>query len=165
MRGREAAGQMPTSPTGKANRGFTLIELLVVVTLLAILSLGAALAAGRRGEGAASVGDRLQTTVAQARDAALFGRVRIGLLPRADGWQLLRQRAGEGWQALGGPVTMAGMALEWEVAGAPLALPAGTTPPIGFGPDGRATPFALRIAAGGMHCSGQPDGGLTCVAR
>ena len=156
---------MPTSPIGKAAKGFTLIELLVVVTLLAILSLGAALAAGRRGEGAADHGERLQTAVAQARDAALFGRLRIGLIPQAAGWQLMRRRAGEGWQTLGAPVVLRGVALTWEVAGVPLTLPAGAAPPIGFGPDGRGTPFAVTFTPGGLRCAGQPDGGLTCAAR
>jgi len=168
---------MPTLPVGKASnrpplRGFTLIELLVVVSILAVLSLGVGLSAGgvfARPAGAG--GERLESALARARDAALLGRQRLGLHPRADGWLLVLRDGAGLWQPEGAALSLPDAALGWTIAGRP-HLPGlndprpQDAPPVQFGADGGSTPFTLSLQHGAVRltCRAPAGGGLRCDA-
>lgn len=126
---------------------------MVVVSLIAILSLAVGLTAGGAfGPRGVAAGERLVQADARARDAALLGRTLTGLVPRGDGWLLVR-RAGDLWQREGAALRLTGATLVWEIDGHAY-LPglldpgAGAAPPVQFAPDGGSTPFAVTLVQG-----------------
>lgn len=151
---------MPTSPVGKASdprrrRGFTLIELLVVVALLAILSVGTGLTLGGAfvGPGVQALAARLQSSISEARDAAVFGRGLAGLRTQPDGWQPMRRTAA-GWQPAGALRRVPGAVLSWQVPEAILI----------FTPDGSGPAFSVTMTLRGetLRCAARRDGVLSC---
>lgn len=142
--------------------GFTLIELVIVVAVVGILAVTVALSTGRSGLARGAGGEEraaqaLTAAVAATRDTALLSRQTLGLRPLPDGWEVVA-RSGEGWAPSGPAGRVPGAA--WEVAGVPL-LPGQASdeaPPVLFLPDGRATPFVLRLAPGGVGTVCATDG-------
>ena len=157
---------MPISATGKRNSfgnrnaqaGLTLLELVVVVAIIALLALPVMLRFGGDGAfGGAAPAARsaaaLQADLAALRDRALLGRETLVLQPGNDGWSAEGLRTGQQNGA------RTAVRLDWRIDAAPPAgeRPKGDgLPPIRFLPDGRATPFTLRITGAdqpGLECS------------
>lgn len=160
---------MPISATGKRSRigsrnaqsGLTLLELVVVVAIIALLALPVMLRFGGGGAfGGAAPAARsaaaLQADLAALRDRALLGRETLVLQPSNDGWSAEGLRTGQQAGRRNGARTA--MQLDWRIDAAPPAgeRPQGEgLPPIRFLPDGRATPFTLRITGAdqpGLEC-------------
>ena len=163
-------------PGRRPPRGLTLIELVVVITIMSLLATPAVLRFGGGGlfGGTPPVqraGAQLQTELARMRDRALFGRIMLGLDPRADGWSW-RERDGEGaWQAAGGGTgaRIEGLALDWQLDGRPIQPRSDpeAPPALVILPDGRATPFVLRVTAGqtALVCRFDGWGEMACADR
>lgn len=172
MAGPEGPGRMPILPVGKvakraAQAGFTLIELMVVVAIIAILSVGVGLGTGgvfARASGTPrAVSLQLIAAIERARDAAILGRVAVGVQPRADGWQIVQRDVAGGWQATAAPVAIRGISLTWSVAGQSflprLAAPTpADTPPLMFLPDGRGVAFTVTLGDRQTRATCQSDG-------
>lgn len=142
-----------------ASAGFTLIELLVVIAVIAVLSVGAALSAGRGGPETAARSDmaRFQGSFATQQALAVQGRETLGLLVQGEG--LRRTRLGpEGWVPSGGVQPWRGRVAFSAPAG---AFQAGA-PDIRFLSNGRTSVFSIGFASGG-RCESDGWSGLTCT--
>ncbi|WP_371229658.1 type II secretion system protein [Roseovarius sp. 2305UL8-3] len=141
--------------------GFTLIELLVVIAVLAVLSVGAVLVAGRGGPEASGTADmtRFYDQFATQRALAIQGRETRGLVVQGDGLQTARLGP-EGWafseaiQPWRGDVAFA-RENETFVLNAP---------DIRFLSNGRTSVFTIGFADGG-RCEADGRAGLTCDVR
>lgn len=156
---------MPRSATGRATEGLTLIELVVVVAILGLLALPVMMRFGGGGAfggqpPAARVVAALEADLAHLRDQALLGRQVLALAPRETGWSGGSSRSAE----------VEGLRLVWRIEAPASAEPParGEPPPVRILPDGRATPFELRIEAAGaapVNCRFDGWEGLTCAPR
>ncbi|WP_135507071.1 GspH/FimT family pseudopilin [Roseovarius aestuariivivens] len=137
--------------------GFTLIEVLIAVAVLAVLTLGAVLTAGRvsGGSGASDMA-RFAERIEFARTLAIDARRTGGLRLRDGTIQMLRRDA-DGWQPVADPVP-------WQqpVVFETRSPRIGTeTPDILLLPNGQSTAFTLRFSNGGF-CENDGWTGLKC---
>ncbi len=153
-------------------RGFSLIELMVVITIVSVVTVGAALSFGSgtaltpqaRSADPERAARAFERALREAQDRALFGARVTGLRPQADGWQVVMRDADGVWQARQ-QAHWSALGFDWQVDGATIAPGSAEAPVIRVLPDGRVTPFRLRMQgrAGGWQCA--PDGaGMTCAA-
>ncbi|MCC5963602.1 MAG: GspH/FimT family pseudopilin [Rhodobacteraceae bacterium] len=153
-------------------RGFSLIELMVVITIVSVVTVGAALSFGSgaaltpqaRSADAERAARAFESAMRVAQDRALFGARVTGLRPQADGWQIVMRDADGTWQTRQG-TRWSALGFDWQVNGASIAPGSAEAPVIRVLPDGRVTPFRLRMQgrAGGWQCA--PEGaGVTCAA-
>jgi prepilin-type N-terminal cleavage/methylation domain-containing protein len=137
--------------------GFTLIELLVATAVLAVLAVGASLAA-TRGHSGASDAQRFEQSYASARAFAVQGQARLGLRITPRSSQPARHTQ-DRWEDTGRETRWRG-----RVAFAPTgpALP-GAAPQIVFLPNGRTNAFSI-VFGGGAAVTCRSDGwtGLIC---
>ena len=138
--------------------GFTLIELLVAVAVMAVITLGAVLAAGR-GQGTqapdmALFTERFET----ARALAVEGRRTGGLAIRPDDSQLFWQVGGE-WVEKSDPVPWRGRVS----FNRPVATAGQIRPDILFLSNGQSTAFTISFAGG--ECENDGWTGLRCADR
>lgn len=145
---------------GSDTAGFTLIELLVAVAVLAVLAVGASLAATRR-SGSESDASRFAQSYAMARQLAVQGQARRGIDISPAASQPMAPGDGQ-WQR-------AGRETRWR---APVAFVAegpahpADWPEIVFLPNGRTSAFSIRFGHGaGTLCQSDGWTGLTCDAR
>lgn len=146
--------------TGSAQAGFTLIELLVSIAVVAVLAVGASLAATRRGEGESDA-QRFAQGYAMARQMAVQGQDRRGITVTARGSRGARWRDGA-WQDTGRETRWRGPVV---FAPGPGGTPSGQ-PEIVFLSNGRSSAFSIRFGGGvGTTCTSDGWTGLTCAAR
>lgn len=158
-----AVARMLTSPIGmtakpRPQAGFTLIELLVVVSVLSVLALGVTLGTGgvfaRASDSPRGVADRFALAMNAARDQAVLGRQRIGVIPLGAGWVVTEPDGGDGWRVVGQVVDDLPGGMRWRINGRP-HLPSRSPdlsrqPLIVMVPDGRTTPFGADF--GDIRC-------------
>lgn len=156
--------------------GFSLIELVIVVTIVSVLALTVTLGfatqgrlTGTREATPARAAAALEAAVTRARDLAILARAPAGLRPDDDGWEILR-REEDGWRRIGGGALPD--ASEWHVDGRRIGGPlttheTGDAPPVRFLPDGRSTPFELRLGPRGAahRCATSGPEPLECRAE
>jgi len=183
----EGQVSMPISETGRltdraAGRpdapGFTLIELVAVMTIMSVLALALIVGSGSdtlfgrdRASDAARAARTFEQAVGIARSQAFHARLPHGLLPRQDGWQLLRRdRDTGGWRAADPPVPVQGLA--WVIEGtvhfpAPALPDSPPLPRVIFASDGRSTAFSVDFHAGQDRFRCETDGweALQCSRR
>ncbi|RDD64031.1 prepilin-type N-terminal cleavage/methylation domain-containing protein [Thalassococcus profundi] len=137
--------------------GFTLIELLVAVAVLAVLAVGASLAA-TRGSGGAEDAQRFADRFAALRQLAVQGQSPRGLQITPRGLRMVSRRDGV-WQEDGQEVRWRG-----RVGFAPQEPPgSGDAPEIVFLSNGRTSAFSIRFGSGaGQLCRSDGWTGLTC---
>ncbi len=168
---------MRTSGTGSltdSRAGFSLIELVVTTTIISILSLGLVLGTSGvmerdRRDGAERHARTLEGAVTFARDQALFGRRLHALVPRQDGWNILRLVKGQ-WQEVRSAISQG--EATWIIGGQPVLPLLDTpdknwTPSIFFLEDGRVTPFevTIRTREGLIRCATDGWEAFQCLRR
>ncbi len=160
----------------RAAAGFSLIELVIVITIVSVLALTVTLGfatqgrlTGTREASPARAAAALEAGVTRARDLAILARAPAGLRPDGDGWEILRHEE-DGWRRIGGGALPDRS--EWRIDGQ-LIRGALTTPetdeepPVRFLPDGRSTPFELRLGPRGAahRCATSGPEPLECRAE
>jgi prepilin-type N-terminal cleavage/methylation domain-containing protein len=146
---------------GRNQAGFTLIELLVATAVLAVLAVGASLAA-TRGDSGISDAQRFEQSYASARAFAVQGQARLGLRITPRSSQPARHTQ-DGWEDTGRETRWRGR-VAFAATGAALsgALSA-AAPQIVFLPNGRTNAFSI-VFGGGAAVTCRSDGwtGLIC---
>lgn len=154
--------------------GVTLLELVVVLAILSLLATPAVLRyGGGGGFGAGASAQRVaalfRADLSRMRDRALFGQVRLGLEPQADGWGWRDPPqdgdADPGWRDTGTASVFEGVVLDWQIDGRPFRPPLdpdpGAAPALVIRPDGTAPALVLRIAAP-MAAAGAGPAAVVC---
>lgn len=144
--------------------GFTLIELVVCVAILAVLAVGATLAAGRGSAAAESDAARFRRLWEESRDLAIREQSRRGLTLGPRGITLSRLDPG-GWSAGDTPVPLRASAVLRRAAAEPPPSPG--APDIVLLANGRSTAFSVSFGASdgtpGQRCRSDGWTGLTCA--
>ncbi|MEL7091492.1 MAG: prepilin-type N-terminal cleavage/methylation domain-containing protein [Pseudomonadota bacterium] len=137
----------------RLDRGVSLIELLVVMTIVSVLAVGATLVPMRQDQAEARGPALFESQINTLRDLAVRGRAVYGVRVDADGMHVLRQNATD-WQDLGPAIGWRGRAVLSGATGR------GAAPDILILPDGRYSPFELRLEA--QTCRGDGWRPVTC---